>query len=164
MPWGLFTLALLVTYVLQTAALARFAPEWLDLLLVLALICGLTAPAIEARLAGWLVGFAQDVGSSGPLGLHALALGLAVFALTQFREMINRELWWVRWLAGFIVAWPAQLIIALHERYWQGVSTSLAALLGQSLATALAASFLAALLLALRALLGRRRRYSYVRW
>ena len=165
MPWGLFSLALLLAYVLQTAVLQHFDNlAWLDLLLALALACGLMAPIAEARLAGWITGLAQDIGTDGPLGLHALAAGLAVLALTALRELVNREVWWVRWLAALAVALPAQLLVQLHDRYLQGAAVTWGLMVGHALETALAAALLAALAPGVSRLLKRRRRYSVFRW
>lgn len=165
MAWGLFALALALTYVLQTAVLPAWAPPQLDLLLTLALVCGLAAAPPDARLAGWITGLAQDIGTSGPLGLHALALGLAVVVLGHLRETVNRELWWVRSLVAFAVAWPAQLIILLHARFLQDAALSWPTLLGQSLLTAAVAALLAGLLVGLPGLWRRRqRRYTLSRW
>ncbi len=159
MAWGLFAIALLIVYLLQTTVLPHVAPQWVDLLLAFALLCGLTAPAPDARLAGWIVGLAQDVGGDGALGVHALVLGLAVLLLTRLREVVNRELWWVRWLAGFVVSWPTQLLGELHDRYLQGAAHSWPHMLGYALLTALTASLLAALVLRLPSAF-RRRPYS----
>jgi rod shape-determining protein MreD len=159
MSWGLFAVALLIVYLLQTAVLPHVAPQWLDLLLAFALLCGLTAPVVDARLAGWIAGLAQDVGGDGALGVHALALGLTVLLLTRLREVVNRELWWVRWLAGLVVSWPAQLLVQLHDRYLQGAALSWPHMLGYALLTALTASLLAAIALRLPSTT-RRRPYS----
>lgn len=159
MPWGSFSVALLIVYLVQTAILGPFALGWLDLLLALALVGGLHAPATEARLAGWITGLAQDVGTDGPLGIHALALGLAVVLLTSLRELVNRELWWVRWLVGFLVAVPAQLLVQIHDRYLQHAQITWPHMLGQALLTALAAALVAALAVRLPALVRRRRTY-----
>lgn len=160
MPWGFFTLALLLTFLVQTAVLPFFGGHYIDLLLMLALVCGLAAPTQEARLAGWITGFAQDVGTAGdsPVGLHAFALGLAVLAITHLRELVNQRLWWVRWLIGLIVAWPAQLLIQIHLRFLQGAHLSWSRMLWDSLLTALIAALLAGLVLELPAAFGRRRR------
>jgi rod shape-determining protein MreD len=163
MPWGLFSLALLLAYVLQTAVLQHFASAWLDLPLTLALVCGLMAPTAEARLAGWITGLAQDIGTDSPLGLHAFAAGLAVFALTALRELVNREVWWVRWLAALAVALPAQFLVQLHDRYVQGAAVTWGQMAGHALETALVAALLAALAPGLLRLLKRRRRYSVFR-
>lgn len=159
MPWGLFTLVLILAYVLQTTAVPTWALPVVDLLLALALVCGLAGSPPDARLAGWVTGLAQDIGSSGPLGLHALALGLAVMALGRLREMVNRELWWVRALIAFVVAWPAQLLIFLHARFMQDAALSWPALLSQSLLTAVVAALLAALLVGAPGLWRRRQRH-----
>jgi rod shape-determining protein MreD len=156
MSWGLFAVVLLIVYVLQTAVLPHVAPAWLDLLLALALLCGLTAPAADARLAGWVVGLAQDVGGDGALGIHALGVGLSVLLLTRLREVVNRELWWVRWLAGLVVSWPALLLVQLHDRYLQGAALSWPQMLGHALLTAMIASLVAALVLRLPRALRRR--------
>jgi len=160
MRWGLFILALLVVYIAQTAALPLFAPSWVDMLLILALVYGLTAAPTEARLAGWIIGFAQDVGSLGPLGLHALALGLATCGLTYLREAVNRELWWVRGLAAFVVAWPAQLLVLLHMRFLQNAPLSTLRILFDSFATAATAALIAGLLVGLPSVWRRRRRHA----
>jgi rod shape-determining protein MreD len=165
MPWGYFALALLGTYVVQTSVLPHFSPQWLDLLVVLALVCGLTAPAAEARLAGWIAGFAQDAGTAGPIGLHAFTLGLAILVLTYLREMVNRQLWWVRGLVAFVVAMPAQLLVHLHIRLYQGASLPMYRIFLESAATAAAAAVLAALLVGLPGAIRRRqRRHSAARW
>ncbi|MCK4341346.1 MAG: rod shape-determining protein MreD [Phycisphaerae bacterium] len=165
MPWGIFILALLITYLLQTTVLRLASVEPLDLLLTLALVCGLAAPVQEARLAGWFTGFAQDIGSAGPLGLHALLLGLAVLVLTRLRELVNQHLWWARWLIMFIVAFPAQVLLQLHLRFLQGAHLSWSRMGLDALTTAMLASLLAALLLGLPAVFrGRRHRRHPARW
>jgi rod shape-determining protein MreD len=164
MSWGLFSVALLLVYLVQTAVLPHFAHQWLDLFLTFALLCGLTAPAADARLVGCIAGLAQDVGGDGPLGIHAVALGLAVLLLTRLREVVNRELWWVRWLVGLVVALPAQFLVRLHDRYFQGAAVSWLHMLGYSLLTAAAAALLAALVLRLPTLFRPRRPYSALRW
>jgi len=145
MPWMLFSLALAATFLVQTAAMHLAAPRWLDLLLTLALICGLMAPVTEGRLAGWITGLAYDIGGAGPLGLHALALGLAVVIVGSLRDMVNRSLWWVRWLIAAVAALPAQLLVELHFKYYQGASISWSQVLLGSAAAALLAAWFAGL-------------------
>jgi len=164
MRWGPFILILLMAYLLQTALLSHAAPKCVDLLWAVALVCGLTAPAADARLAGWLTGFLQDVGTTGPLGLHALALGLAIMVLTHLRDAVNRELWWVRWLTAALVTLPAQLLIQVHFHYWQGAWGTWWTMLSQSLSTAVVTGLLAALIVGAPRLLHRRRRVPSLRW
>jgi len=162
MPWGLFSLALVLVLVLQTSVLPFCVPPAVDLLLALALVCGLTAPAVDARLAACLVGFAQDLDTAGPFGLHALLLGLAVTALTHLREWVNRHLWWARWLVGFVAALPAQFVLELHLRYGHG---EWGRMLLDAALTSLVAALLAALVTALPTLLRRRGRLRFApRW
>ena len=120
MPWGLFGLVLTLVFVLQTAVMPFCAPASLDLLLVMALVCGLTAPSVDARLAAWIIGFVQDLDSGSPLGLHAALLALAVWALTLIRDLVNLNLWWGRWLIAALVALPARLVLQLHMRWSHG--------------------------------------------
>ena len=166
MQWALYVLALVIAYLAHTTLPPAWIPGWLDLLLVIALVCGLAAPAAEARLAGWLAGFAQDVGTVGPLGLHAFALGAAVLLLTLMRDAVNRTLWWVRWLLAFVAAIPTQIVVSIHYRYYQFVETSWWSLITSSLATALAAALIAATITGLPAMLGRKRRGrpAHARW
>jgi len=166
MRWILFIVGLLIVHLLQTGVLPVFhAPGWLDLMLALALLCGLVAPASDARLAAWIVGFAIDLDTAGPLGLHALALGLAVLAQTYLRELVNLGAWWVRWLVSFVVALPAQLLVRLHAHFYFGDDWSLWQLGLMSVTTAAVSALLAALALALPTLSGRRRRrVTLARW
>ena len=85
-------------------------------------------------------------------------------ALTWLRELVNRDVWWVRWLVAFVVALPAQFLVRLHDRYLQGALLTWGQMVGQALETALAASLLAALAPGVPKLLRRRRRYSVSRW
>lgn len=161
MAWGWFTLALVLTFLLQTTVAPFCLPDWLDLMVVLALVVGLTAPAGDARLAGWLVGFSQDLDSGGPLGLHALLLGLAVLGLTHLRELINLHLWWGRWLIALLVTLPLQLLLQLHLRLPGGDWVRIGV---EALSSAAVAALLAALLVGVPGLLGRRRRRLALRW
>jgi rod shape-determining protein MreD len=158
MAWGLFLLALILTFLLQTTVTRFLGAEWLDLLLTLALLCGLAAPPVEGRLAAWFTGLARDVGTDAPFGLHAFMLGLAVLVLTQLREMVNQQLWWVRWLIAFLVAFPTQLLLRMHQRFLQGDHQSWFQMIGRSFATAIVAGLLVAVILALPGLMRRRRR------
>lgn len=165
MAWSLFAFALTLVYLAQTAVLPYLGVTWLDGLLVVALVCGLTAPTAEARLAGWITGLSRDIGGTGPVGLHALALGLATLVLTYLRDLVNREVWWVRALVAFAVAWPAQLLVRLHERYFQGAALPWVVLLAGSFGVALVAAVIASVVPRVPALFGRRpRHYSARRW
>ncbi len=160
MPWTLFGLALAATFLVQTAAMHLAAPRWLDLLLTLALVCGLMAPVADGRLAGWITGFAYDIGGTGPLGLHALALGLAVIIASSLRDMVNRSLWWVRWLIAVVAAVPAQLLVEWHFKYYQGGDF----VWSQVLIGSAAAALLAAVIAGLPAYSKRRKRHASARW
>lgn len=166
MIWGPFVVALLAVFILQTTVLRFFAPASLDLLLTLALVCGLALPALDARLAGWFTGLALDLGSADPLGLHALLLGAAAFALTHLRELVNSEVWWVRWIIAVVVAWPAQFFAGAYLKWALGAPFGFGALVGHSFLSALLAGLIAALVVALPGVWGRngRRRRSAARW
>ncbi len=163
MRWGWFALVLLAVVIAQ----GSFTPRWpmdlgLDLFAAFALACAWCLPAEEACLAGWIIGFIQDVGSLQPLGLHALTLGLATWGLTRIRDLVNRELWWVRWISGFAVLFPAQLLVSLRilwgkpVEWWRFIS--------EPFTTALVGALLAALLALLPAALVRKQRYPASRW
>lgn len=163
MIWGLFAIGLLFVYLVQTA-LQPLLPAWLDLFVAFALVCGLSAPLYEARLFGWLTGLLRDVNTQGPIGAHALALGLAGLLLTHLRELVNSEIWWVRWLIGFLAALPGLLGARLYFWFAPQVQLPLLTLLWQTVVTTFVASLLAALVTELPALLNRRRRYTVARW
>jgi rod shape-determining protein MreD len=149
MPWWWFAIALVVTHVLQGAVLPH-TWEVFDLYLVLAIVCGLAAPTYDARIAAWIVGLAQDLGSRGPLGLHAFVLGLTGLLLTQLRERTFRQPWWVRWLLGSLASFPGQVLLILHLRFYDYARIpSWWGALGGALSTAVVNALLAALVLAI---------------
>jgi rod shape-determining protein MreD len=165
MPWGWFALALGAAYLLQTAVLPHIAPAWIDAFLVMALTGALVLPMQEARIAGWMVGFAQDIPTTGPLGLHALALGLAALGVTHLRDLVNRELWWARWLIAMVSAIPGLLLVRLHERFYQAANLSAWQIVATTIVTAFIAGLIAALLPGVPGLFGRRRRHDFMtRW
>ena len=120
MAWGGFAIALVFAVLLQVGLAAPLQIPHFDAFLVLALLCGLLCPTHDARIAAWIVGLVQDLSSADALGIHAFTLGLAGLLLTRLRELGNVSVWWVRALAAFIAAWPAQLIYLLHLHYWAG--------------------------------------------
>lgn len=161
MSWIAYGVALAVALLLQTTVcrLGEVPLLEADLLLALTLVCGLAAPAHDARLAGWMTGLAMDLMTVGPLGQHAVALGLTAWLLTRLRDTINTELGWVRFLAGFLAALPGQVLLPLHLRLVQGASlVSWWEALGLALQLSLTAALLAAALTGLPPLMPRRRR------
>jgi len=120
MAWGGFAIALLLVYLVQVALAALLRLPALDLFLVLALLCGLLCPTYDARLAAWVTGLAQDVGSADALGVHAFALGLTGLLLTHLREYGNVGVWWIAGLMALAAAWPGQVIYLLHLHYLSG--------------------------------------------
>lgn len=118
MGWLALTLSLIVAYLFQTTV---FTPaDWpVDLFLVVALVAGLSAPTPDARLAAWFSGLAADLGTVGPIGVHALALGLTGLLLTQLRSTVNEYLWWARFWVALLAAIPGHILILLHLRYFQ---------------------------------------------
>lgn len=158
MAWGAFAIALLMAYLVQTGVAVLLAVPHFDAFLVLALLCGLLAPTHEARLAGWITGLAQDLGSADALGIHAFTLGLTGLLLTLLREVGNVRVWWVRGLAALLAAWPGQLIYLVHLHYWAGYGfASLGSLVLTALLTSLVAAVLAMLINALPRVIYRRR-------
>ncbi len=164
MRWAYFIIALLLVLVLQTGVVAFLGRDWLDLLLALALFYGLTAPAPDARLAGLCTGLAQDVRTGGPMGVHALALGLAGLLLTYFREQVNRHVWWARWVIASIAGLAAQFVVLLHQSYVQHLGYSWGYILLSAALTALVSGLLAALAAGVPHAVRRRRRFSAARW
>lgn len=168
MPWNAYFIALLIAFLLQTAVVQLFGLQSLDLLFALALFCGLTAPALDARLAAFWAGFAADIGSGGPIGAGACAFGLAGLLVTWLREALNVQIWWVRLLVAFLGAVPAQACYLAYAHYWL---RSLALSFWQAALYVIVVSTLAALaavgLTSLPLFLGwdrRRRRYPRPRW
>lgn len=149
MPWRAFLTVLLVAFVLQTAAARQFGIESLDLLLAYALFCALALPTGDARMAAFLVGFAQDLGSGGyggttaPIGASAFCFGLTGIAVTWLREWLNTQIWWVRLLVAFLAAVPGQLVLAFYTHWWLSAWRMSA---GQTFLHVVTVSMLAALL------------------
>lgn len=148
MNWLGLIAALVVVFIVQTTLghLADLPLLEVDLFLVLTLLYGILAASHDARLAGWLIGFAQDIGSTGPIGVHAFALGLTALLATLLRDVINIHVAWGRFLVAAGAALPGQVLILAHLNYVQNAQ------LGSwwnMLATALAVSLTASLVVTL---------------
>ena len=159
MAWGVFAIALLLAYLLQTGVTAMLQLTYFDPFLLLALLCGLLAPTPQARIACWCTGLLQDLGSTDALGVHAFTLGLTGLFLTQLRELGNIGVWWARGLFCFLAAWPGLLIYLLHLHYWAGRGqVTLWSLTGSATLTTLVAAGLAMLICGLPRMLDRKHR------
>ena len=124
MMWIGLAAALVVAIVAQTTlcALGDLPLIDLDFPLVLVLLYGLLAPRHDARLAGLIIGFVVDLSTAGPLGVYALAYGLAALLLTKLRDVVNLQLWWGRLLIGWVAGLAGEVLITLHLQIVQGVS------------------------------------------
>lgn len=163
MAWGGFALALLLAYLVQVGVATPLDVPGFDAFLLVAVLCGLLAPTHDARIAAWITGLAQDLGSADALGIHAFTLGLTGLLLTWLREVGNVGVWWVRGLAVFLAAWPGQLIYLLHLHLGGNAAASLWNLVGPAALTSLVAAVLATAIDVLPRLLrhrGRRRRWT----
>jgi rod shape-determining protein MreD len=83
-------------------------PAWArpDLVLCLALALGLRARATEALVFAFALGYAVDVFSAAPFGLHALLRGTACVATRLFdsRLYLRAPLPWALFVAGYALA------------------------------------------------------------
>ncbi|MFN0137881.1 MAG: hypothetical protein ACKVS9_17390 [Phycisphaerae bacterium] len=121
MRWGAFSAALLVTLILQKTVLWVLHAPAIDLFLTLAVLCALCAPAYDARIACWLIGLVQDLGTDpAALGSNALALGACGMMITFLRDWVQTRDWWMRLAISLLCAWPAQIAVALYDRLWVG--------------------------------------------
>jgi rod shape-determining protein MreD len=160
MWWGSFLVTLLVTHLLQTTIIGFLQVGWIDLYLALAILCGLTMPAHDARLAALLVGLLQDLGTIGPIGVHGFGLGLVGLLATLLRPGFNLLAWYSRALIGLMAAVPGLLVVRLHQILFQRLAwESVWSEVGLVLLTALFATLVATLVTQLPSLgVGRRRR------
>lgn len=145
MRWGAFAAALLFTLLLQKTVLWVFHASAIDLFLTLAVLCALCAPAYDARIACWLIGLVQDLGTDpAALGSNALALGICGLMITILRDWVQTRDWRVRLAISLLCAWPAQIAVVLYDRFWIGHGTSsLVNLVGWAALSSLIASALA---------------------
>jgi rod shape-determining protein MreD len=164
MNWTRLLAVLLVAVLLQATVgrLVDLPLIDLDLLLVVVLVCGLSAPASDARLAALLIGFAADLLSGGPMGVNTFAFGVTGLLVTKLREVINRHAWLGRLVIAFLAALAGEAILVLHLCYLQGVDLGgfTKGLLAAGSIAAPAATA-AALLTLLPALAPRRRRLAW---
>lgn len=123
MPWGVFAGAVLLVYLAQTAVIGVLGWSWIDLFLSMTLMVGLLSPMHEARIASWLIGLAQDFGSTDTFGIHAFTLGLVGLLLTAVRGTLNLRPWPGRLVFAFLCGWAGPLLYALHLRFWSGAES-----------------------------------------
>ncbi|MBI5864335.1 MAG: hypothetical protein HZB38_07495 [Planctomycetes bacterium] len=166
MNWGTFAAALVVTLVAQKSLVWTFGWSAVDLLLVLALLCGLNAPAADARIAGWLCGFAQDLaGQPEAIGVQSLSLGLTVMLLVWMREAAPARVWWLRPLPCLVAAWIGQIVYLLLLKFGLGVGFLTAwNVLSNSFLIAAIATLLALVGMTVPAAMRRNRRRTAYRW
>lgn len=157
MRWLLFWIVLAVVFVLANAIVTRWLPDYIDLFLILTLIIGLAAPTFDARIAGFLTGFAQDMGTIGPVGPFAFTLGLTAWLATMLRESFNLKLWWVRFLVAFTAGATGQLILRGYQHYGLDMFATARDWIGAAFASG-AFSALAAATLTMAVSFGRRTR------
>lgn len=132
MRWGTFGAALLLVLVAQKTllwnwGLASGQPLSINLFLALALLLALNAPAADARVACWVCGFVQDLGSlPEPVGIHSFTLGLTGLLLVGLRESGAGRTLPIRWTAALGSAWAGQFVYLLHLQLWlaQGSGTA----------------------------------------
>lgn len=161
MPWLWFALVLAATWVVQTSLLEHVWPA-VDLFVVLALILGFSAPTYDARIAAWICGFAQDLGSESQLGIHAVALGLTGLVVTQLREQIFRQVFVTRLVTGLLAAIPGQIVIEAYRWLIQKAPTgTIGSVVVSVLMVSVVSAVLAATCLQLPVWLGRSNRYRY---
>lgn len=155
-----FTLALLAVVVAQTTLIPWVGIAWLfDLFMIMALAVALLAPLHDARIGAWLTGLVCGLAGLSPLGVHAFALGVAAVIVTNLRETLNVDVWWGRLTILWLGAWPAQLLVRTHLRYWETQQGESAAWLILAAASgALAAAAWATVVTGLPGFSARRRR------
>lgn len=168
MRWGSFAVALLVVFLLQKSLVWTLGLDlrYVDLFLALALICGLNAPAPDARLAAWVCGLARDLSAvPAEIGLHSLTLGLAGLILVWMRESGGCGVWWTRLICCLLAAWAGRIVYSLLAAMVAGTGSGSAwTHIVDSFWIALIASILALVGMTLPSLLfGRRRRYGAAR-
>ena len=102
---------------------------------LVALSCLATLFARDTRqglLTAWILGLIKDVGSSGPLGLHALLFLSAAWILLLIRQTLFRENILTQFVVAFLIAGGVVVATGLLA---EGVSGSM--IMGKALATAL---------------------------
>ena len=147
MPWGGLALAVVLAYLVQASVAWLLGPSRFDPFLVLTLGVALLRPTHDARISGWLIGLAQDLGSANPLGVHAFTLGLTALFVTQLRRGLNANVWWSRGLILLASAWVAQVVLRVFLRLRLGNEEPVFSLLWQAsvvacIATGLVMAFL----------------------
>lgn len=161
MKWGGFAVALLATWIAQTTLVRLLAFPHLDLFLVLTLWTALRAPPWDARLAAWVVGMAQSLESTGPLGAHAVAHGVTGWLLTMLREGVNTRSFSGRFLATFLAAAAGQLLLRGYQSLYLDMSLGGPwSVLGAAALSSLVAAGIVSLLATWLAPSRRRMRYS----
>jgi hypothetical protein len=159
---------LLVVFLLQKSLVWTLGWDLrsVDLFLALALICGLSAPAADARLAAWVCGLARDLaGAPAELGLHSLTLGLTGLILVWMRDSGGGAVWWTRLVCCVLAAWAGRFVYSLLAAMVAGTGSATAwTHIAESFWIAPVSSVLALLGMTLPSLFfGRRRRYRAAR-
>lgn len=124
MRWIVFAIVLFFVIVLQTALVPHIhvLSAWPDLPVLLAVHLMLVAPAPEAMLAAWIIGFAVDLNSvsysnSSNIGVSALSYGLTALLVLRARRHWFRDQASTYFLFVLVAASLVHMLVDLHMLY-----------------------------------------------
>ena len=81
-----------------------------ELLPGLVAYAALTLHRRRALALALVAGLTQDALSAAPFGISALAYGISTVVMTSLREVLDRDLPWVQWIAGAAISMTASVI------------------------------------------------------
>ncbi len=113
----------LVAFVLELTVMERltFHGGRPELLLLLACFAALFSfRPRQAYWTAWLLGIIKDLGSSSPLGFHALVFVAIAWTLIMLRKVVFREHPMVQFIIAFVAAFLMNLLAAALVCIFQG--------------------------------------------
>lgn len=107
-------LALIATIIPMPLSVDAFRPDWV--LVVLIYWC-LALPSRVNVITAWVIGFILDVLLGSVLGIHAAALAIAVFIITEnFQKIRNFSIWQQSIIVG-VIAILYHLLVFWMQRF-----------------------------------------------
>jgi rod shape-determining protein MreD len=161
MRWFRFAILTFIALILQTTVLPVMLPDGMRpwALVVLANIYLLTRPDEWTILQVWLIGFLGDMTSICPLGSQALAFGLYGLLITTLRPLLFTDSSLAQGVTtgiGVIVISGTYALLAFLTRSGLPLPSSTTEVLGQALASGLAAALIVKFFIPRRQLSSRR--------
>ncbi len=119
MYWLGLIIVTVVVAALQTSVVSLLAIRGVEpsLLLAAAIFYGLRWPPVAAGIAGWAMGLAADLTSTGPVGAQSLTFALAAMAASRLRSVLMTDHPIAQMVVTGVLGWLVYTVVFTHSSW-----------------------------------------------